>query len=223
MVIYDECEEEKCLSCSEESNIFGLCLSCNEAKGYKKVNYTLVLTEFYDCILNTSSKISKFFYNETTQEYRPCYKTCKTCSKGGDEYANNCTECENGYMFRPGNNPYNNCVVYSDFYYITPYNQYKVLDTLQCPDESKYIVRNGNKSYCIYDCKKDEIYKYLYNGECLKECPENTVNKDFICNEILDQCNLGEIQMDENNLITQESTEILVKTYISEFNYSNNR
>ena len=123
-------------------------------------------------------------------------------------------------MLRPGNNPYNNCVVYSDFYYITPYNQYKVLDTLQCPDESKYIVRNGNKSYCIYDCKKDEIYKYLYNGECLKECPENTINKDFICNEILDQCNLGELQMDEKNLITQESTEILVKTYISEFNYT---
>ena len=188
------CEEEKCLTCSEESNLLGLCLSCNEAKGYKKVNYTTVLTEFYDCILNTSSKINKFYYNETTQEYRPCYKRCKTCSKA---------------------------VVYSEFYYITPYDQYKALDTLQCPEESKYLVKDGNKSYCIYDCKNDEVYKYLYNGVCLKECPSNTVNRNYICNEITDKCNLGEIIMDEKNNITKESTDILVKTYISEFNYTN--
>ena len=124
-------------------------------------------------------------------------------------------------MFRPGHNPYNNCVVYSDFYYINPYNQYKALDTLQCPEESKYLVRDGDKSYCIYDCKNDEIYKYLYNGVCLKECPPKTRNINYICNEINDECNLGEITMDEKNNITKESTEILVKTYISEFNYTN--
>ena len=124
-------------------------------------------------------------------------------------------------MFRPGDNPYNNCVVYSEYYYITPYNQYKALNTLQCPEESKYLVKDWNKSYCIYDCKKDEIYKYLYNGVCLKECPSNTVNKNYICNEIVDECNLGEVEMDEKNNITEESTEILVKTYLAEFNYTN--
>ena len=41
-----ECPDEKCLTCDEESNKHGLCLSCNEAKGYKKVNYTIVLTNF---------------------------------------------------------------------------------------------------------------------------------------------------------------------------------
>ena len=220
-VIFEECEDEKCLTCSDESNYFGLCLSCNEAKGYKKINYTTVLTEFYDCILNTSSKISKFFFNETTQEYRPCYKTCKKCLIGGDEYANHCLECELGYMFRPGDNPYNNCVVYSNFYYITPYDQYKALNTLQCPDESKYLVRNGDKNYCIYDCKADDTYKYLYNGECLKECPPDTINQNYVCKEIIDGCNLGEIQMDNKNNITQETTEVLIKTYISEFNYTN--
>ena len=56
-------------------------------------------------------------------------------------------------MFRPGENPYNNCVVYSDYYYITPYKQYKLLDTLQYPEESKYMVKTDTKSYCIYDCK----------------------------------------------------------------------
>ena len=220
-VIIDECEDEKCMTCNDESNFFGLCLSCNEEKGYKKINYTTVLTEFYDCILNTSSKINKFFYNETTQEYRPCYKTCSKCLIGGDENANNCIECENGYMFRPGDNPYNNCVVYSDFYYITPYNQYKVLDTLQCPEESKYLVRTDNKSYCIYDCKANEEHKYLYNGECLKQCPDNTINQGYVCKEIVDECKLGEIEMDNKINVTQESTEVLIRTYISEFNYTN--
>ena len=125
-------------------------------------------------------------------------------------------------MFRPGNNPYNNCVVYSDYYYITPYNQYKVLNNLQCPEESKYIVKDGNKSYCIYDCKADEKYKYLYNGICLKECPEGTINEDYICKEIVDECNLGENEMDKNYELNQETTETLVRTYISEFNYTNN-
>jgi len=49
--------EEKCLTCNEESNKKGLCLSCNEAKGYKKVNYTIVLTEFLNCIKKRRSKI----------------------------------------------------------------------------------------------------------------------------------------------------------------------
>ena len=209
------------MTCNEDSNALGLCLTCNEAKGYKKVNYTIVYTDFYDCVLNTSTKISKFFYNETNKEYRPCYKTCKKCSKSGDEYANNCLECDNGYMFRPGNNPYNNCVAFSEFYYITPYNQYKALNTLQCPEESKYLVKTEDKSYCIYDCKKDEVYKYLYNGVCLKQCPSNTINKNFVCNEIEDVCTLGEVEMDDKNTITQQSTEILVRTYLSEFNYTN--
>ena len=29
-------------------SLLDLCLSCNEAKGYKKVNYTIVHPEFYD-------------------------------------------------------------------------------------------------------------------------------------------------------------------------------
>ena len=89
-------------------------------------------------------------------------------------------------MFRPGNNPYNNCVVYSDFYYISPYNQYKALKILQCPEESPYMVKAMNKSYCIYDCKRDETYKYLYNGICVKQCPENTYtdNVNYLCKMI---------------------------------------
>ena len=80
-------------------------------------------------------KLKSFYYNETSKEFRPCFKNCERCLIAGDEESNNCLECKKGFMFRPGNNPKNNCVVYSEYYYITPYDQYKALDVLQCPEE----------------------------------------------------------------------------------------
>ena len=131
--------EEKCLTCNEESTRLGLCLTCNEAQGYKKVNYTIVLTQFLDCRKEGDPKLINYYFNETFEEYRPCYKTCKRCSKEGNPEAHHCLECANGYMFRPINNPYNNCVVYSDYhYYISSYDQFKTLDIYQCPEEAKY-------------------------------------------------------------------------------------
>jgi len=69
-------------------------------------------------------------------------------------------------MFRPGYNPKNNCVAYSEYYIIDAYNRYKSLDILNCPEDAKYFIKE--KKSCIYDCKQDNEYKYLYNGNCLK-------------------------------------------------------
>ena len=162
--------------------------------------------------------MKKFFYNETIDEYRPCYKTCKKCLKEGDADGHNCLECESGYMFRPGNNPKNNCVVYSEFYYISVYNQYKTLSVLQCPDESRYTIKD--KKSCIDDCTKDDEYKYLYNGNCVKECPSDTVVENFICKVNSNKCTLGQndLHLINNNL---DMIDTLIKTYISEFNYTN--
>jgi len=214
------CPDEKCLTCNEASNSLGLCLSCNEEKGYKKVNYTLVLTNFLDCIKPSNPSVKKYYYNETLQIYRPCYKTCKSCSKGGNAEANYCLECETDYMFRPGNNPFNNCVAYSEYYYISSYNQYKSLKVYQCPEEAKYYIKD--KKSCIDDCKKDSEYKYLYNGNCIKECPiETTSDSNKIC-KVNDntKCKLGKNQifLDENDNL--EIINTLVKTYIIEFVYT---
>ena len=120
-------------------------------------------------------------------------------------------------MFRPGNNPKNNCVVYSEFYYLSSYNQYKPLDILQCPDEAKYVIKD--KKSCIDDCTKDEEYKLLYNGNCVKECPSDTVNVNNVCKVDSDKCTYGE---NELNLYNNDLEVIgtLVKTYISEFGYT---
>ena len=214
------CPDEKCLTCNEESNELGLCLSCNEALGYIKVNYTLVLTNFLDCMKPNNPKSKKFYYNENLTEYRPCYKTCKQCLREGNPEANYCLECETDYMFRPGNNPYNNCVAYSEYYYISGYNQYKSLKIYQCPEEAKYYIRN--KKSCIDDCQKDAEYKYLYNGNCLKECPEGTINNNYICKLNYDKCTLGKNDLYLSYQDNLEVIETLVKSYISEFYYTDN-
>ena len=210
--------EEKCSKCNEESNRLGLCLSCNE--GYNKVNYTSVFPEFLDCLKKGDPKLKSFYFNVTSNEFRPCYKNCERCEIGGDEDANYCLDCKAGYMFRPGDNPKNNCVVYSEFYYISPYGQYKALDALQCPEEAKFMIKDKNS--CIDDCKKDPEYKYLYNGNCLKNCPEGTINEEYVCIENKDECNLV-----ENDIYLKKNEDFqiiktLAKTYLDEFKYTNN-
>ena len=213
------CPDEKCLTCNEESNKLALCLTCNEELGYKKVNYTIVLTNFLDCMKPENPKTKKYYYNETLKEYRPCYKVCKQCLKGGNAEANYCLECEAGYMFRPGNNPYNNCVAYSEFYYISSYNQYKSLNIYQCPEEAKYYIKD--KKSCIDDCKRDELYKYLYNGNCLKACPVETHNADYVCFLNENRCTLGKNDIYLSYKDNLQIIGTLIKSYISEFYYTN--
>ena len=202
------------MTCSKESNKYGLCLTCKT--GYIKVNY--IFLPYYDCIKPNVPILKKnFYYNETLKEYRPCYRTCKSCKEEGDINGHNCLECESGYMFRPGNNPKNNCVVYSKYYYITPYDQYKAMDVFKCPEEAKYMIIEKNS--CIYNCQKDDKYKYLYNGNCVEQCPSGTYNENFVCKVNSSKCTFAEkdINLFDSNL---DLIETLVKTYLIEFNYT---
>ena len=164
-------------------------------------------------------KLKSFYFDEESDDFRPCYEKCEKCVIAGDEEANNCLECKKGFMFRPGENPKNNCVVYSEYYYISPYGQYKALDVLQCPEEAKFILKERNS--CIDDCKKDPEYKFLYNGNCIKNCPEGTINKDYICEENKDECKLVQSDINLKKDEDFQIINILAKTYLNEFNYTN--
>jgi len=219
IIVYSNCtgvNQIKCEKCNERSNELELCIECKD--DFKKVNYTTLHPEFIDCLKKDDPILNRFYFNETAQEYRPCYKTCKRCLMAGDAEANNCLECISGYMLRPVNNPKNNCIAYSEYYYISSYDQIKSLNVFQCPEEAKYMIKE--KKSCIDDCKKDPEYKFLYNGVCLKECPSGTVdNSNFICIEESSNCHLGQNDLNlENNNLGVVTT--LVKTYISEFNYT---
>ena len=218
----DNCRNKKCLTCNDESDNLGLCLSCDENK-YKKVNYTYTLSKFINCIEEKNLQ-TKYYYDDSTEQYKPCYKLCYKCSGPGNDSHHNCLECKEQYMLRPGDNPYNNCVVYSEYYYISAYNEYKPLDSPQCPEMAKYTIKNEqNKISCIYDCKADKTYQYLYNGNCLKECPIGTTNENFICKET----DPNKVYITEKNIYlnldhTIEDIGILAQVYAEEFGKANN-
>ena len=226
-IIKAECKNKRCKECNEESDEMQLCISCDETK-YKKVNYTLnQFSKYFDC-KSPEQLQTKFYYDEVKMQFKPCFKHCKTCTGPGNETNQYCLQCEKNYMFRPGSNPYNNCVVYSEYYYLSPYNEYKPLNNPQCPEEAKYTIKNElNKTSCIYDCKADKEYKYLYNGNCYKSCNEidGTSNENYICKEKdLNKIYISEkeIFLDINDNDTITTIETLAKSYAHEFNYTVN-
>ena len=213
--------EEKCLYCDKESKSLNLCIECNKAKNFYPINYNTNSQKYYDCILRDKNPI-RFYFNIELQEFRPCYETCLKCNQEGNQSYHNCIECEADHMFRP-DEPKNNCIAYCEFYYITPYGQYKCLDNLQCPEEAKYLIKEKNQ--CIDDCRKDSTYQYLYNGNCVDKCPENTEkdNDNYLCKEInIDKCKLSNDNIDISNDNVLEGIETLSKKYAVEFYYTNN-
>ena len=217
------CVNKRCKECNSESDEMKLCISCDES--YEKVNYTKIFSKYFDCIKKEKLE-NKYYKDIASNQYRPCYEKCKKCSGPGNATSHNCLECEANYMFRPGDNPHNNCVVYSDFYYLSPYGEYKPLNSPQCPEEAKFKIKNkeDQKVACIYDCKMDKVYKYLYNGNCIKSCSEieGTQNVSFICKET----NINNIYVSENPIFLDKNDSIkdmqtLAMTYAQEFNYTN--
>ena len=216
---YESNCDEKCLTCNEESKISNLCISCNTNKNYFPINYNIPSQKYYDCILRESNPL-RFYFNETNKEFRPCYETCLTCNQEGNPKFHNCLQCDADHIFRPDGSPKNNCIAYCEYFYISSYGQYKCLDNAQCPEEAKYLIKA--KKQCIDDCKKDDVYKFLYNGNCIQECPENT-DKDIV-NYLCKESNIYKCKLSEDNVNMNEFKGInnLVKKYIDVFYYTNN-
>ena len=87
-----------------------------------------------------------------------------------------------------------------------------------------YILFTKEKGKCSNDCKKDDTYKYQYDNQCLKECPDYTVidSENFICKDkditISTLTETNHAFFNEN--ITQIEIIQLVKNYISNFDYT---
>ena len=125
-------------------------------------------------------------------------------------------------MFRPDESPKDNCVTECKYYYYFNYlGQYKCTVYPQCPEEAKLFIKEKNK--CLDDCLKDNDYKYQYNGNCLLECPKDTINDNYICREKgTDICTLSTNEMNSVNLATSEGAEVIIKNYINEHTNTNN-
>ena len=218
---------EKCSKCNELM-FKDLCSQCNTEKNYHRINPIYLSqnpmsnNDYFDCY-NETTKPGNFFFNKVTHFYEPCYRSCATCEYGGDGNQNNCTSCDYDYMKEPEVNNTSNCVVLcKNYYYITSYNQFKCSSSPQCPEESSLLIRDKKK--CVQNCLKDGgEYMYQYNGECLKECPNDTKaeNNDNLCKVINeDACSKSDSEFELYNFLKEGGVEKIAKTYAKEFNYT---
>ena len=218
------CSLEKCSKCDEISESQNLCTTCNELKGYYPLKMTFKTNNNYKECINDTSKPINYFFNRLEKCYESCFETCKKCEYGGDNINNNCTECEVGYIFIPGLTNTFNCYLKCQYYfYFTIYGQYKCTSLAICPEDYHLLLKN--KSQCIEDCTLDAEYKYQYNGECYKECPNNSSdNNDYIClDNNIEKCSLSKRELIVNNeLVTEQDIEQLAKSYVKEFFYTDN-
>mgnify|MGYP002624199862 CR=1 FL=1 len=217
---------EKCSKCNEQFK--DLCSQCNTEKNYHRINpiyiskTSMVNNEYFDCY-NETTKPGNFFFNDVTNFYEPCYRSCATCKYGGDGNQNNCTSCDYDYMKEPEVENTSNCVVLcKNFYYYTSYKQFKCSSSPQCPEESNLLIRDKKK--CVQNCLKDGgEYTYQYNGECWKKCPDDTKadDSDHLCKIINEEaCSKSYSEFELYNFLKEGGVEKIAKTYAKEFNYT---
>ena len=228
----DPCENLiKCELCDENSASQNLCISCNHNKGYYFLNVNSLnegeqIDGYIECV-NNETKPSNFYFNEENEDYRPCYEACETCDIGGDWENNNCKTCKNSYIIKPDISGTSDCVIKCEFYYYyTNANQYKCTVNEYCPPNYPLFIKEKENGKCTNNCKNEDVYKYLYDTKCLKECPNNTNidNVSFICvDKNTNDYKLTEtkhILFDVN--ITTDEIDNFVKFYSNNFEYTDN-
>ena len=107
----------KCKKSTFASSEYNLCTECNNEEGYFHLN----MHRFKKCYNNSTKPIS--LYLDSDKKYKPCFETCLTCKKGGNEYANNCILCAYRHIKRPETLGTANCVSECPFGYYLKSNQ----------------------------------------------------------------------------------------------------
>ena len=212
---------EKCLTSSEESLIFHLCLECNNVKNYYKAQSPTNDEIFVECY-NNETVPSNFFLDETdinNKIYKPCYETCESCERFGDENNHNCKACAIRHIPSP-KNPTDCVALCTYFYYYTFYGQYKCTQGTNCPEDNPLYIFEKKK--CTDDCRNELEYTFQYGGRCYNQCPSWTINMDGICkdDENDNKCRLSENIMEIQGQSLVETLDVVAKTFAHEFGYT---
>jgi hypothetical protein len=140
-----------------------LCIYCYNGTGhYPFYNQSILNSDtFTDCY-----KELEGYFLDNDKAYKPCFNTCKTCLKEGNETNNNCLECKDNYRFlNDTKSNVNNCYETCDenYYYFDSFNKYQCTQKKECPNGYKLI---QEKNKCIDNCSKDHEYLYEFNNSC---------------------------------------------------------
>ena len=78
---------------------------------------------------------------------------------------------------------------------------------------------------CVRDCKLEKDYRFQYNGECLKSCPDNTHPNQFnVCiDDDVDKCYFTKKVMKiDGTFLNDYIINNMIKRFIEEFSYTYN-
>ena len=157
------------------------CASC--IKINQEINCKRCLTRFeppYYAFFNEErtkaqclSEISDigYYLDKKAEEYKKCYPSCETCSRGGNDEFNNCDTCkENLEIYNYG--AYNTCKCAFNFYYLN--GEFKCTETKECPHNYTYLIVNSqNIHQCVSSCPSK--YPFKYNYQCYNHILNGTI------------------------------------------------
>jgi len=179
----------------------------------------------YSKCFDKNKKHEGIYYNTNFDVFIPCFESCKYCNKGGTYRENNCEKCASGYTKNPSdtrNENYNCIIKCNNFYYYSYTGVYTCTTGSTCPLDYRYLI--PEKKQCIDACKNDDIYKYTYNGNCVRQCPSGlTGDENGICideDSNVNKCSWSKKEAKLNNITDTEGLDILVRNYYEEFYYT---
>ena len=171
------CKEEKCLLCSQKSDFYNICISCNK-------NYYPILNDFSNIYsyINCYQNPEGYYLDINDSIYKSCYNSCKTCYGFGNNDTHNCAICKNKFIYEIDYQNYSNCYENCSYYFYFDKELNKLLCTekLECPKKYDKLILEKNQ--CIDNCIEDDIYKYELGKKCVIKCPSNTEENNYFCN-----------------------------------------
>ena len=198
--------KEKILIENKENYLYIISKDNSEKKNYI-ISYTVSIEETYSTTCQISLTIDT------------CYQSCKKCSKGksiSNDKEHNCNECNENYY--PFEIKKSNCFTkaeitknHPDSYFDEKKNVFNLcnINCKQC--------FGGSSDNCL-SCFSDNNLKYLYNGQCLSQCPNgNCPSKNNEGNFICEKCdtNNNNNKLDNNDKISTENNKELIFDFIS--------
>ena len=171
-----KCLNKKCELCSEESLEYDLCETCNKDY-YPKENDSSNYKGWINCYKDPEN------YYLDNKIYKPCFPSCKYCSKKGNYENQFCLSCNenNTYAILMNdsiNYLYNCYPKCSYYYYFDENNKYQCTEELKCPDNYNKLIYDERR--CVNNCNETEYNKYEFRKVCYKSCP---LELSYIFNE----------------------------------------
>ena len=216
--------DEKCLICNEESKILDKCIFCNSDDNYYPVMEIGGSEEYYECY-KRDAKVERLYFSNRDKAFLPCYETCRYCNELGDINNHKCLACDYNLIKKPGTKETAvtfNCVTSCTYsYYYTESGQYKCTNNPICPSDKNIYIENKRK--CVSSCKEEAPFIYLFNGNCVEECPDEYIpdQKNNICRlKDTDQCTLGSKIEIFSSIYSLSMLNSFAKEYRDEYTYT---